>query len=134
MNIDWDRPQANIAVSEYIRQARQDAQAHIERIHKVWEWCREGMAKAQERQQAQANKHRRPVDFTVKDKVWVSTRNWTSERPSKKLGYQNEGPYEVTEQVGHSYRLGLPDSNQQHNVFAPELLRKDPGNPLPGQY
>ena len=50
------------------------------------------MAKAQERQQAQANKHRRPVDFTVKDKVWVSTRNWTSERPSKKLGYQNEGP------------------------------------------
>jgi hypothetical protein len=82
----------------------------------------------------QANKHRRPVDFTVKDKVWVATKNWTSERPSRKLGYQNEGPYEITEQVGHSYRLKLPEGNQVHDVFAPDLLRKDPGNPLPGQH
>jgi hypothetical protein len=92
------------------------------------------MAQAQEKQQVQANKHRRPVDFKVHDKVWVSTKNWTSERPSRKLGYQNEGPYEIIEQVGHSYRLKLPDGNNQHNVFAPDLLRKDPGNPLPGQH
>jgi transposase InsO family protein len=133
MDIDWDRPQDTIPVSEHIRKARRDAQAHIKRIHKVWEWCRTSMAKAQERQAIQANKHRRPVDFAEKDKVWVSTRNWTSERPSRKLGYQNEGPYEITEQVGHSYRLKLPDSHQ-HDVFAPDLLRKDPGNPLPGQH
>ena len=69
MNIDWDCLQDNIAVSEHIYQAQQDAQAYIERIHKVWEWYREGIAKAQERQQAQANKYQRPVDFTVKDKV-----------------------------------------------------------------
>ena len=92
------------------------------------------MAQAQEKQQVQANKHRRPVDFKVHDKVWVSTKNWTSERPSRKLGYQNEGPYEIIEQVGHSYRLKLPDGNNQHNVFALDLLRKDPGNPLPGQH
>ena len=92
------------------------------------------MAKAQERQVVQANRHRRPVDFKVKDKVWVSTRNWTSERPSRKLGYQNEGPYEITEQVGHSYRLKLPEGNQLHDVFAPDLLRKDPENLLPGQH
>jgi len=91
------------------------------------------MAKAQEKQRVQANKHRRPVDFTEGDQVWVSTKNWTSDRPSQKLGYQNEGPYKITERVGHSYRLKLPDSNQQHSVFAPDLLRKDPGNPLPGQ-
>jgi len=91
------------------------------------------MAKAQERQRLQANKHRRPVDFAVKDKVWVSTKNWTSERPSRKLSYQYEGPYEILEQVGHSYRLRLPEGNNQHDVFAPDLLRKDPGNPLPGQ-
>ena len=69
------------------------------------------MIKAQEKQQVQANKHRRLVDFGEKDKVWVSTKNWTSERPSHKLGYQNEGPYEITEKVRHSYRLNLPDSN-----------------------
>jgi len=91
------------------------------------------MAKAQEKQQLQTNKHRRPVDFKVKDKVWVSTKNWTSERPSRKLGYQNEGPYEIIEKVGHSYRLKLPDSNHRHDVFAPDLLRKDPGDPLLGQ-
>jgi transposase InsO family protein len=134
MDIDWDRPKDTITVSEHIRKARQDARKHIERIHKVWEWCRVAMAKAQERQVVQANRHRRPVDFKVKDKVWVSTRNWTSERPSRKLGYQNEGPYEITEQVGHSYRLKLPEGNQLHDVFAPDLLRKDPENPLPGQH
>ena len=134
MNIDWNRPADDIPVSEHIRQAREDAQAHAGRIHQVWEWCKAAMAKAQLKQQAQANRHRRPVDFGKGSKVWVSTKNWTSERPSKKLGYQNEGPYEITEKVGHSYRLKLPDSNQLHNVFAPELLRKDPGNPLPGQH
>jgi hypothetical protein len=90
------------------------------------------MAKAQERQVVQANRHRRPVDFKVKDKVWVSTRNWTSERPSRKLGYQNEGPYKITEQVGYSYRLKLPEGNQFHDIFAPDLLCKDPENLLPG--
>ena len=92
------------------------------------------MAKAQERQRIQANKHRRPVDFSTGDKVWISTKNWISERPSQKLGYQNEGPYKITKQVGHSYQVDLPDSNQQNNVFTPDLLRKDPGNPLPGQH
>jgi hypothetical protein len=92
------------------------------------------MAQAQEKQQVQANMHRRPVDFKVHDKVWVSTKNWTSERPSRKLGYQNEGPYEIIEQVGHSYRLKLPNGNNQHNVFALDLLRKDPDNLLPGQH
>jgi hypothetical protein len=47
----------------------------------------------------------------------VSTKNWTSERPSQKLGYQNEGPYEVVEKVGHSYRLKLPDSNKLHDEW-----------------
>jgi predicted aspartyl protease len=134
MDIDWVRPKDPVPVSQHVKEARKDAQAHIERIHKAWEWARAGMAKAQEQQATQANKHRRPVDFKVKDKVWVSTKNWTSERPSRKLGYQNEGPYEIIEQVGHSYRLKLPEGNQLHNVFAPELLRKDPGDPLPGQH
>ena len=92
------------------------------------------MAEAQQRQQVQANKHCWPVDFGVGDKVWVSTKNWTSEQPSQKLGYQNKGLYKIIEQVEHLYWLKLLDSNKLHSVFAPELLQKDPGNPLPGQY
>jgi hypothetical protein len=133
MDIDWNRPPDIIPVTDHIHKSRKEARAYIKRIHESWQWCRTAMTKAQQSQQVQANKHRRPVDFAEGDKVWVSTKNWTSERPSRKLGYQNEGPYEIIEKVGHSYRLKLPDSNKLHDVFAPELLRKDPGNPLPGQ-
>jgi hypothetical protein len=75
MDIDWNRPPDTIPVTEHIHRSRKDARAQIERIHQVWEWCKASMAKAQQRQQVQANKHRRPADFAVKDKVWVSTKN-----------------------------------------------------------
>lgn len=46
-----------------------------------------------------------------------------------------EGPYEILEQIGHSYKLKLPESMRIHRVFYAEKLklRKDPGNPLPSQ-
>ena len=44
-----------------------------------------------------------------------------------------EGPFEILEQVGHSFRLKLPDSMKIHPVFHAEKLRKAPENPLPGQ-
>jgi hypothetical protein len=44
-----------------------------------------------------------------------------------------DGPYEVLEQIGHSFKLKLPESIKVHPVFHAEKLRKDPGNPLPGQ-
>ena len=75
MDIDWRRPKDPVLVSQHIKEARTDAQACIKRIQEVWEWAKAGMAQAQERQVKQANRHRRPVDFGVKDKVWVSTRN-----------------------------------------------------------
>ena len=134
MNINQDRLVDNIPVLEHIRKACEDAQAHARRIYQVQEWCKVAMAKAQQKQQVQANKRRWLVDFSKGDKVQVSTKNWTSERPSKKLGYQNEGPYKIIEKVGHLYRLKLLDSNQLHNVFVLELLCKDLGNPLPRQH
>jgi uncharacterized membrane protein YccC len=69
MDINWDRPEDTILMSEHIQKAREDAYQQVKRIHKVWEWCRTAMAKAQQKQQIQANKHRRPVDFKVGDKV-----------------------------------------------------------------
>jgi hypothetical protein len=32
------------------------------------------------------------------------------------------GPFEITEQVGHSYKLKLPASMQVHNVFSSNRL------------
>ena len=43
------------------------------------------------------------------------------------------GPFEIIEQVGHSFKLKLPESIKVHPVFHAEKLRKAPENPLLGQ-
>ena len=35
--------------------------------------------------------------------------------------------------MGHSYRLALLEGSKIHDVFAPNILSKDPEDPLPGQ-
>jgi hypothetical protein len=112
---------------------REEAKALVTELHRSWEQAKTNMAKSQERYTIQANKHRRPVDFTVGDKVWVTTKYWKNDRPSRKLANQMEGPFEILEQVGHSFRLKLPDSMKIYPVLHADKLRKDPGNPLPGQ-
>jgi Chromo (CHRromatin Organisation MOdifier) domain len=83
--------------------------------------------------QKQANKHRRNPDFGPGDKVWITTKNWKTDRPSRKLDYQMAGPYEVLEKVGHAFRVKLPESVKVHPVFSADKLRKAASDPLPGQ-
>jgi hypothetical protein len=91
------------------------------------------MTKAQERYSKQANKHCREVDFDVKDKVWVTTKHWRTNRPSKKLSSQNVGPFKILEKVNHFFKLDLPPSIKVHPMFYVNKLRKHPDNPLQGQ-
>ena len=130
-SFDWREIQDTASASERLN--RQEAQAYSRRIQEAWEFARSDMKLAQERYCKQANKHRRPVDFGVKDKVWVSTKGWRTERPSKKLDYQQAGPYEIIGKEGHSFRLKLPPNIKVHPVFHASKLRKDPDDPLPGQ-
>lgn len=131
-SFDWKPITNTVLASEKLN--RQEANAWTKRIHDAWKLARANMAKAQERYMKQANKHRREVDFKPKDKVWVTAKTWRTERPSKKLDYQQAGPYEVLERVGHSYRIDLPPGIQVHDVIHASKLRKDPNDPLPGQH
>ena len=48
---------------------------------------KELIAKAQAKKERDANVHRRPTNFNVGDRFYVSTKNWKTERPSRKLDY-----------------------------------------------
>ena len=65
--------------------------------------------------------------------MWVTTRNWRTDRPSRKLDHLWAGPYEVLERVGNAYKVDLPDSIRVHPIFSPNKLCKAATDPLPGQ-
>jgi hypothetical protein len=107
-SFDWRAPTSPATVKERLN--REEAQGMVRRIHKALDTARAIMKKAQEKKEKDVNPHRREPDFAPGDKVWVSTKNWKTERPSRKLDHQMAGPYEVVAKEGHSYRVKLPVS------------------------
>ncbi|EED20626.1 hypothetical protein TSTA_038330 [Talaromyces stipitatus ATCC 10500] len=94
MSFDWKKlvPPRKLTLNE------KEAQAWIKRIQSVWEFARENMKIAQDRQALQANKKRRPPNFTVNDLV-------------------------VVQKVGNSFELDLPEDINVHRIFSLDKLR-----------
>ncbi|KAI0990757.1 hypothetical protein K3495_g17430 [Podosphaera aphanis] len=106
----------------------------LSRIEESWTWAKKNLEKAQIKKLRDVNPHRREPNFEVGDKVWLNAKNLPLDRPSRKLGHQNVGPFIVRRKIGRSYELELPISLKHvHLVFHAKLLRKDPQNPVPRQ-
>ena len=131
MSFDW-KPLSN-SLPRLEKLNREDARKQAERMKEIWEMAAINMNRAQRNMEHQANKHRREPDFGVGDKVFLSLKDYKIQRPSRKLAEQNEGPFEILEKIGNSYRLRLPASMKINPVLSPDKLRKAADNPLPGQ-
>ena len=99
----------------------------------TWEFAWKAIASAQKSQSKQANKHQKDISYAVGDKVWLSTRNITTDQPSKKLHHKMLGSFEVIGNKRVSVELQLPQSMKIHNVFHPNLLQKASTDALTNQ-
>lgn len=142
VSFDW-KPPEDVDWTEQIRPRPRpdtngprgdDAQEYTSKMREIWEETQRRATSAQERQRQQADAHRRKEDFNVGDRVYVTSKNWRTDRPGRKLSDQASGPYRIVRKVGNAYELELPDSIRVHPVFAPEKLRLAARTePLPGQ-
>jgi len=116
-------PRADTLSKEKVESSSDSAEQKVQRMDELLEKLKQHLIKAQAAMVIQANKHRRPADFKVNDKVWVLTRNMQSPRPARKLDYRKSGPYVIEEQINSvSFKLKLPPHMHVHPVFHSSLL------------
>ncbi len=98
----------------------------------------DNLVEAQDRQRGRHDAGRRDVQFKPGDKVLIVgshvQSDYEKERPSRKLGARNTGPFEVVKAVGkNAYELKLPVGARNHPVFNVSRLRRYNENQLPNR-
>ena len=131
ISFNWERPEGPQTVREKL--SYKEAQKYARRLEEVQTVAYKNLEKAQKSIEQQVNKHRRKPDFTIGNKVQVTTKNQKTERPSRKLDYKIAGPYKILNKEGNLYKVKLPDLIKVHPVFLPDKLWKAANNLLPGQ-
>ncbi len=106
----------------------------ISKLHTI---LREHIILANDRMAKQYNKNHLPVpdDFNIGKKVYLSTRNLTTERPSAKLESRYVGPFTIMERIGpNAIKLDLPPTMRNHPVFNVNLLETHIENEIPNRH
>lgn len=131
---DWEKRTVDAPAPEQLTRdtAQQYAKLRHDAVRYATDLARGNLSRAQERQATQANKKRREPDFSIGDLVYVTSKGFSTGRPSPKLDQQLYGPYPIESMRGHSYMVKLPDYMKIHNVFHADRLRKAT-DALPGQ-
>ena len=90
---------------------------------------------AQNRQAEYPNGSRLPAPWYLhEDQVWLSSKHFRTEPPSRKLDHKFLGPFEVVGSVGtHAYDLKFPESIKRHPVVYVSEIKPASNDPLPGQ-
>lgn len=109
------------------RKPSTDSRAHdfIRNIEKAMTKAKKCMKEAQLRQKKYADAKRNDIEFSVGDKVWLSSKNI----PVQGLGARKLyplwiGPFPVTARVGQvAYQLQIPEHYQLHDTFNVDLLK-----------
>jgi hypothetical protein len=100
------------------------------KMKEIWERARKCIEKAQARQRKSANKKRRAVEYSVGDKVLLSTAHMKLRGNSElertmKFSAKFIGPFEILEvKNANAYKLKLPPSFQMHAVVNVERLKE----------
>ena len=100
------------------------ADKRLENIHRLHKEMRFHIATAQEKH---AFFHDRNVipgpTYNIGDKVWPSSKNIKTQRPTYKLDHKRLGPFKIIAKIGsRSYKLELPSTMRIHPVFHVNLL------------
>ena len=107
------------------------AQDIVAQTKAVQDLARQHAMASQKRQEIQANKRRRPVDFGVNDMVFLRKKGFSTTAPTTRLDSQFAGPFKILEERGHNYVLDIPPSFKGKNLFHADRVRKADINPLP---
>ncbi|MBW0527117.1 hypothetical protein O181_066832 [Austropuccinia psidii MF-1] len=77
-----------------------------------------------------------PPDFQPGDKLWLSSKNIKTTRPTKKLSERSLGPFEVLKKIGsHAYHLKFPQQwKSVHLVFPVSLLELVKQSSIPNRH
>ena len=71
----------------------------------------------------QINKHRKEMKYQIDDFVKLSSKNIKTTRFSKKLNDRILDSFKIIEKINVFYRLKLPSSMHQHDVFSLNYLK-----------
>ena len=87
-----------------------DAETRMKEIRKLHEDVRVKIEKQNEKYQKAVNKHRKKVEFKVRDLVWIHLRKERFPQGKyDKLKPKADGPFRVLEKVGeNAYKIELP--------------------------